>query len=1386
MKRKKLAKGISIAAALCMTVGSVSAGSIPEAHAAETVYAAENLIAWYPLSDDTKDASGNGYDAAVMEGASGVAFRNESLVLEGGAKYNNNYVKLPDGMFDGQDTLTLSMWINNNHTQMNTSAFSINGTSMSGTSPEFYFLLNPCNPDGYYKAVFTDPWTDDNPTPWGSEAGITNGGVFDGSSVITSDRMDQWMYYTVTIDTSPLSEGGQGSITAYLNGEYLGTDAIFFRDVTSFGEGLQGYIGASLYPDSTFAGSFRDVRIYDKSMSADEVGELYDEALDIQNVKEMIAGIDLEDGDTIYDPELNLPTDSETCTVVWSSSDPEVIGTDGTVQFGGEPREVTLTAEITSGSYTETVSYTLNVPDAEEAAAGAYRAQLLIPRYISEDLQSEVDGQPITWSCSEEGLVSSDGTVTRPQDEDRTVTLTASFGNSRIEKEVTIMSEGGQILSYVIQGGNLYTGEGDLLAASDSRQSDALFLAAKTDDEDTYEELNKGKAVLYVRWTGANDNQNELPDNQMGSPVLFREADGTIGAAASGNNNRNGIYVWDTEENMAFCSERFLVLAESGTRVCDPWVIYDTMTEAYKVFWEDGEGHSYVSILEDLRNGTTPEQTVEASYEKPEVTGTIPENAVESETSVFLASASEYNAITKKYATVYNTGVEEIEVSAKEGEEVVMPETVTAQYSDGSTKNLGVIWDEEDLAQLEDAGEGTYEITGEVQQDAYAYPFIEERADPYLFYNEDDGYYYSTGSYYEANMTAPNNSQSYRKVDIRRSKTIEGLKTAEEHYILESKPGDRWGGFFWAPEFHKINGKWWCLVGAHDFGPQGIPENIDFNIDTWCSNSILIPYEGTQEQMDAGGMLDADQWGEPVILENVPAYDVSYWEDEETGQGYYIIPWILIAKAEMGDGVVPQVDGQQVQLKVSEWPWEYGKFEGSITAQNPEGIDQPVVEGPFLFDYGDKVYMSYSGGTVDKFYTLGLMMADKGSDLLNPANWTNVNYPLLSSYDTYEGQIGGAPHVGGGHNSIVRDEYGNLTLVYHARPYPDPHQGQAGAGGLFDPCRNTAVKGINVAADGTLIFNMTAEEELDPQYRTITAVVRIEGDTAKPVLEGISIVSGPDKTDYVQGEELDLKGLAVEAQYSDGSSVALEEGEDGYTVTGYDPQATGEQTITVSYQEYTATFTVNVAEKEEPEDPDHPGQPVLEGISIVSGPDKTGYVQGEELDLKGLAVEAQYSDGSSVALEEGEDGYTVTGYDPQATGEQTITVSYQEYTATFTVTVTEKEEPEDPDHPGQPENPGDPGQTEDPADPGQTEDPADPGQTEDPAKPGQTEDPADPGQTTDPGTPGSSAEPGGSSQTQGGSAVQTGDTANMAPAVLTAGLAAAAAAAVIGLRRRYR
>ena len=69
------------------------------------------------------------------------------------------------------------------------------------------------------------------------------------NSVVTSDRMDQWMYYTITIS--------ENTLTGYLNGKLVGSDEILNLTVSDFGEDLAGYIGASDYADDTFAGSFR-------------------------------------------------------------------------------------------------------------------------------------------------------------------------------------------------------------------------------------------------------------------------------------------------------------------------------------------------------------------------------------------------------------------------------------------------------------------------------------------------------------------------------------------------------------------------------------------------------------------------------------------------------------------------------------------------------------------------------------------------------------------------------------------------------------------------------------------------------------------------------------------------------------------------------------------------------------------------------------------------------------------------------------------------------------------------------------------------------------------------------------------------------------------------
>ena len=172
-------------------------------------------------------------------------------------------------------------------------------------------------------------------------------------------------------------------------------------------------------------------------------------------------------------------------------------------------------------------------------------------------------------------------------------------------------------------------------------------------------------------------------------------------------------------------------------------------------------------------------------------------------------------------------------------------------------------------------------------------------------------------------------------------------------------------------------------------------------------------------------------------------------------------------------------------------------------------------------------------------------------------------------------------------------------------------------------------------------------------YKGKTATFTVTVNKAK--LTGIKIVSGPTKTDYDWGEDLDLTGLAVKALYEDDSELPVDISELG--ISGYNPKPViaGGQIVTVTYEEKTATFTVTVNGAK------------LTGIEIVSGPAKTDYDWGEDLDLTGLVVNALYEDDSELSLDVS--GVNISGYNPKKAGSQIVTVTYEEKTATFTVTV---------------------------------------------------------------------------------------------------------------------
>ncbi|MDR1710893.1 MAG: family 43 glycosylhydrolase [Propionibacteriaceae bacterium] len=746
------------------------------------------------------------------------------------------------------------------------------------------------------------------------------------------------------------------------------------------------------------------------------------------------------------------------------------------VDFGTLKKRHGTILPITATEYAKIQAYFSGAGDAEDATPAQ---ALAIPSVVVEDLPATSMGEDIAWSFSTPGIVAADGKVTAPTSGSVTGTLTAVVGGETVTATVEITAKGGELATFV------RSGEGDMLAYVDDRRADSLYVAAKPAGQTSWEALNRNQAVIAVKWNGS---QSTNPNAQMGSPEIFRQADGTLGAVATANNAGTTIYVWDADDKNVFRNQRSLTVASTGV-VRDAHVAYDAGSGKYKVYWRSATSLWFVSIFDNLNSGATPTDTFMAEEALFAAVGALPTGADTAQASSVALSQAEFDAFYYKYVDLQNTSVNTpLTQNLNVGDTpAALPAQVEMGYNDGSTKKLNVEWDAADLAAVDTNTPGVYEIKGEVQQDDYAYPFIAGRADPHMFYNEDDGYWYVTGSHYnQAYDGAISQQQSYRKLGLRRATTIEGLQTATEAIIYDPDStngvGYNYSAFIWAPEFHKINGKWWIVVGMQS---------------TWSTNgnypnaTVIIPFTGDEDDVRDGKMLDASFWGTPIALNVGASWDVSYWE--KNGQGYWISPpsgdmTFRVYKAQMGDGVTPLPVGGYSVIYQLEYPMHYGKDNWTATS---EGTDHGVIEGPYIVELGDYLYLVYSMGTVDKYYALGTLMADKDADISDPAAWTAIPYVQMSSEDVSDGQIGGAPQVAAGHNSLVFDDAGNLMNVYHARPNPLPQAGASGAGGLFDPSRSIAINSVNVRADGTLELAITSDQEVAPANKVVEAYITV-------------------------------------------------------------------------------------------------------------------------------------------------------------------------------------------------------------------------------------------------------------------------------------------------------
>ena len=355
------------------------------------------------------------------------------------------------------------------------------------------------------------------------------------------------------------------------------------------------------------------------------------------------------------------------------------------------------------------------------------------------------------------------------------------------------------------------------------------------------------------------------------------------------------------------------------------------------------------------------------------------------------------------------------------------------RYSDGSLRKKRISWDPDTLAF---GASGAFTARGTVSQASFPFPLARGYGDPVLFRWENKWYYTST-----------NDNLDDIGLYVREADTPEGLfaEGITEHLILPFDPGRGLEQTFWAPEFHVIGGDLYILfaVSGHEWGPQ-------------CH---------MMKKKKTGRITDPDGWENPVrvvrkdgspLAEGAISLDMTYIPAES---GSYVV-WSY--REHIG---TPLDSGSMMYIaRVNERePWRL--------AGDPVLLTRPLLgwenvagtinnEGPHAFRKGGKVYLTYSGGSANRYtYALGLLTADSAADLTDLRSWTKSVAPVLT-FRSVEGEYGP------GHNSFFVSDDGDLMIAYHAET------------GLEETLRCDGIRRVHFRPDGSPYFGMAASQDL--------------------------------------------------------------------------------------------------------------------------------------------------------------------------------------------------------------------------------------------------------------------------------------------------------------------
>lgn len=302
----------------------------------------------------------------------------------------------------------------------------------------------------------------------------------------------------------------------------------------------------------------------------------------------------------------------------------------------------------------------------------------------------------------------------------------------------------------------------------------------------------------------------------------------------------------------------------------------------------------------------------------------------------------------------------------------------------------------------------------------FSNPLFSNGADPWMQWYE--------GNYYLVTTTWSS------QLVMRKSPTIEGLKTAPPVYVWSDTTEDRCCNF-WAFEFHRLNGpngfRWYLMFTAG--------HAADLN----RQHLVVLESEG-DDPMGPYRLV-----GEPMV--NRWNIDGTYLE---VGGNLYVL-W------SEWDGNLQKnwiqrmsnpwtVTGNRAELTAPEYDWE-----------RQPGIDNPglVTEAPEVLQHNGRTFVTYSASSCNgPDYKLG-MLELVGNNPLDPNAWYKFPNPVFQR---------GNGAYGTGHNGFFKSPDGSEDwLVYHANPSANQGCGDS---------RSVRTQVITWGSDGLPNFGLPASQ----------------------------------------------------------------------------------------------------------------------------------------------------------------------------------------------------------------------------------------------------------------------------------------------------------------------